>query len=366
MASRVRSLLPSFSALAFLIVTTSASTFAYAAGSPTAAERETARRLMDDGKARMKDKDHQHAVESFQKAHDIMHVPTTGLALAKAHLAAGHLVEARDTALEVNRLPREAGEPRVFESARKEAKEIDAQLRPRIPTLRIKIKGSNVARVAIDDTEISPSIVGEPIAVNPGKHIVSAKNGEGGEAKGEVELSEREAKEIDLILPAHGGETPTVKPTSTSSSSTPSTSSTPSSSTSSTTTKVTGFGNDGPTDRGGGERTPLAQGLFFGGLGLGGAGLIVGGVAGLLTLSKAGDVESECLNDICSPAAKDNLDSASTLSTISTIGFIVGGVGVAALAISFAVPKEPSAKRRASSQPLTVKLGSGLSVGGTF
>ena len=53
-----------------------------AEAAPTAAERETARRLMDEGKARLKANEVARAIEAFQKAHDIMHVPTTGMALA--------------------------------------------------------------------------------------------------------------------------------------------------------------------------------------------------------------------------------------------------------------------------------------------
>lgn len=55
-----------------------------------------------------------------------MHVPTTGIALARAHAVAGNLVEARDAALEVGPMPHESGEPALFDAARKSAKELEA------------------------------------------------------------------------------------------------------------------------------------------------------------------------------------------------------------------------------------------------
>lgn len=346
MGSRLVRRFASFSVVSLWLVTTS---LVHAAPTASAAERETARRLMDEGKARMKEKDPARAVESFQKAHEIMHVPTTGLALARAHLAAGHLVEARDVALEVARIPREGGEPSVFEGARKQARELDAQLKSRIPTLRIKIRGSGVSKIQIDNNEISPAIIGEPVAVNPGKHVVSAKNVSGGEATGEVELAEREAKEVELVLPAQAE--PTPKPPA----------SAPSGPTSSPppAPKVQGFGND-DSDRGG--RSALAQGMFFGGLGAIALGGIAGSITGVMTLSKASDLEPQCQNNICGPEATDNLDTAHTLGTISTIGFIVAGAGAVVFGASFLMPRERSHR---ASKGISFAIGSGL-VGGTF
>ena len=300
-----------------------------ARAAPSAAERETARRLMDEGKARLKANEAERAVEAFQKAHDIMHVPTTGMALARAHLAAGQLVEARDAALEVGRLPREAGDPAVFEAARKQARELDAQLKPRIPTVRIVIDGATPEKVTVDDVEIASSIVGEPVAVNPGKRVVAAHGAGGAEAKGEIELAERDAKEIRLTLPAPGKAKAAAGPSPSASGG------------------VRGFGND--DDRGAGERTPLAYGLLYGGFGLGVAGLAAGGVTGAMTLSKASDLEPQCERGICDPSARGDLDSASSLASVSTIAFIAGGVGVAAGVIGLLLPRRPAgAKGRAS------------------
>lgn len=287
---------------------------------------------MDEGKARLKEKELSRAIEAFQKAHDIMHVPTTGIALAKAHLAAGHLVEARDAALEVGRMPRDSGEPAVFEGARKLAKELDAQLKPRIPTLRVKVKGGAATRITIDEIEIPQSIVGEPVALNPGKRVVIVKNAEGGEVRGEIELAERDAKEIELTLPSpqeHSPE-PLAKRTVTSSPSNPS----------ARALALQADGND--RDFNPDQRTALAQGLLYGGLGVGMLGLSVGGITGVMTLAKASDVEPQCENNVCAPAARDTLESANTLANISTIGFVAGAVGLAVGAVGFMLPKRAS------------------------
>ena len=340
-----------------------------AEAAPTAAERETARRLMDEGKARLKANEVARAIEAFQKAHDIMHVPTTGIALARAHLAAGHLVEARDAALEVGRIPHDPGDPAVFDTARKHAKELDAQLKPRIPTVRIKNKGGTPSRVAVDDIDIPTSIIGEPVAVNPGKRIVSAKSADGAEAKGAIELAERDAKEIELTLrpaaEAANSGAGTGKPTS----STAGAGAGP--------RKVTGFGNDGdagPT----GERTALAEGMMYGGFGLAVVGIGVGAVTGALTLSKASEVEPQCANDVCAPSARGDLDSANTLATVSTIAFIAGGAFAVAGVVGFFLPRRPAhAKASAgmtwgwsgpglrSGDGRTVALGP-AGIGGTF
>lgn len=77
-------------------------------------------------------------------------------------------------------------------------------------------------------------------------------------------------------------------------------------------------------------------GLVVGGVGV--AGVAVGAVTGLMAIGKSNNAkDAGCNNDgPCRvPAAVDAADSARTLATISTIGFIAGGVGVAAGAVLF-------------------------------
>jgi hypothetical protein len=246
-----------------------------------------------------------------------MKVPTTGVALAKAQLAVGHLVEARDVALEVARMPHENGEPPIFEKARREAKELEAGIKPRIPTVRIVVKGGPATKVAVDDAEVAVLLLGEPVAMNPGKHTVVAKNADGAEKSALVELAERDGKEIELTLPVPNPVLVATVP-------------------------------ERPKAQSGGavEREPSrstgANVLVVGGFGLALAGLAVGGVTGALTLSKAGTVKTQCENGICDPKAKGDLDSASSLATISTLGFALAGAGAVCGVIGLLLPRTTS------------------------
>jgi hypothetical protein len=298
-------------AVALVIATLGMTSLAHAA--PTAAQRETARRLMDEGKERMRAGEKERAVEAYQKAHDLMHVPTTGMALARAQLSVGHLVEARDVALEVVRMVRENGEPKVFEKSRRDARELEASVKPRIPTVRIVIKGGPATRVTVDGTEVAPLLLGEPVAMNPGNHVIIAKNADGTEKRADVQLEERDAKEVALALPVP---VPAVIEA--------------------TSTKPKPAPPPPPRED---ERTMPANILIFGGFGVAVAGLAVGGVTGALALSKAGEVKGQCENNICDPAAKGALDSASSLATISTIGFAVAGAGAVCGVVGLLLPR---------------------------
>src|SRR5262245_1107365 len=75
------------------------------AAEPSAADRETARTLVIDGRKKFGAGDYEGARKAFQAAHEIMGVPTTALDLAKALEKLGKLVEARTVALEVARMP---------------------------------------------------------------------------------------------------------------------------------------------------------------------------------------------------------------------------------------------------------------------
>jgi hypothetical protein len=281
-------------------------------------DREAARALMDEGKSRVKSGELARALEAFQKAHDLMHVPTTGMAVARTHYQLGHLVEARELAQEVLRYRKESGEPAVFEGARKQARELDAQLKGRIPTVRIHIRGEPAKRITVDDVEIPASALSEPVPMNPGSRIIAAYTAEGMEAKTQLALSEKDAKEIELeLLPGKGKADPNAGKTAPK--------------------KVIGPSLDDPQS--GGERTSAANVLVYGGFGLAVVGLIAGGVTGGLAFSKAGDVKEQCENGICDPAAESDLDSTRSMAMIANVSFAAAGAGAILGIVGLALPK---------------------------
>jgi hypothetical protein len=161
----------------FLASIVLATPLAALAQEPTAADKETARALLIDGRAKMKAHDYPGALRSLKGAHDIMHVPTTGTDYAAALEATGQLVEARNIALEVTRFPEKPGEPPAFHDYRVAAADLAAKLEARIPAVIITVKGvaPGVApAVAIDGTALPPAILGLPRKVNPGAHTLTA------------------------------------------------------------------------------------------------------------------------------------------------------------------------------------------------
>ena len=76
----------------------------------------------------------------------------------------------------------------------------------------------------------------------------------------------------------------------------------------------------------GGARMPWPWVAF----GVGGVGLGVGVVTGVLALGKHSDLASKCGGGTCGPAQYSDVDSYNTLGLVSTIGFVVAGVGAAA------------------------------------
>src|SRR5258706_1594761 len=126
----------------------------------TAADRETARTLMQSGGTAFREQNYAAALEAYRAADAIMRVPTTGLALARTEAALGKLVDARDAALAVLRMPVKADEPRAYARARKDANALALDLATHIPTLNIRIQG--VAR----GTTVELSIDGAPVSAS--------------------------------------------------------------------------------------------------------------------------------------------------------------------------------------------------------
>ncbi len=176
-------------------------------GQPTAQELETARTLYKEGKELRAVGDLNGALEKLRAAHALGNTPVTGIELARTYVMVGKLVEAREVALQVARLGVASDETVKSAEARVEAAKLAEELRPRIPTLSVRIQGmvpNEVPHLVVDGVAVPDAALGEPLAVDPGKHEVVLHVGEGAaarEAKAEAETVEGKPAEVTIQAP---------------------------------------------------------------------------------------------------------------------------------------------------------------------
>jgi hypothetical protein len=260
---------------------------------PTTADKERARDLMAQGREQRDQKDLASALKSFQAADAIMHVPTTALEVARTQQALGQLVEARETLVVLLRLPVSPSDPPPFADARLKAEALAKELSTQVPSLRIVVTSSDrniTPDVTIDDRPVVGGL-DAPQKLNPGSHVIVARGG-GSEATANVMLAPGETKEVDLRLAA--------RPLA----------------------QATPIAPARPRSGG----VPLVSWIGFG---VGTAGLAVGSVTGVMAVSREGEIAKRCAGTECGPEVASDLDAARSVATISTIGFIVAGVGAA-------------------------------------
>jgi hypothetical protein len=281
---------------------------ATASAEPGAADKATARSLMDRGDSLVASKDLAGALEAYRGAHAIMRVPTTGLEVAKTEAALGHLVEALDVALEVGRMPQQAGEAPVMAKARADAIALAQALEPRVPSLAITVRGApdgEAPTVEVDGVRVPAAAAGLPRKVNPGKHVVKVTAPGRVPASRDVVATEGRATPVELSLePA-----PNAPPT-------------PASPTPTTPAPIAPVPATAPDE---GGLSPLVM-LGFG---VGAIGIGVGAVTGAMSLSRASQAKSLCSGTKCPVEAGPDIDASKGLAWGSNIGFGVGVVGLA-------------------------------------
>lgn len=316
---------------------------------PSAADLESARELYKEGKALRDKGDLKGALKRFKAAHAYGQTPVTGLELGKTHIALGELVEAREVLLSVGRTKVASDETEKSAAARTEAADLAEQLRGKIPTLTVKVTGvpeGTAIQILVDGALVPAVGLGAIRKTNPGSHTVIVR-ASGKEASRPATLKEGESAEV--VVSMEGASAAPTGPTGP--------------------TGPGPTGPGGPTDGskpapdGGGRKIHV---LTWIGAGVGVAGVGVGTVTGLMALSKASKVDSACANKVCPTSAKSDVDSGRTLATVSTIGYIAGGVGVAAAAVGFFVLSKPASAGAAPARVQVVAGPSYLGLDGRF
>ena len=192
-------------------------------------------------------------------------------------------------------------------------------LEKKLAHLTIKVEAANDrAEVTRDGTVISKAEWAVPIPVDIGAHAVEAKQNGFKTFTTNVTVS-KDGDNVEVTVPALEQETPVVAPQVPQNQPPPP-----------TPQPVTEPPADADKGGGSGQRT-----LGFAVAGLGVAGIAVGAITGLMAVGKSNDAKTKCKTDGVCPvkSAVDDADSAKSFATISTIGFIIGGVAAGAGAV---------------------------------
>jgi hypothetical protein len=307
-------------------------------------DRATARALGQEGQQALDGKDYATAEDRFRRADKMVHAPTLMLGLARALTAEGRFVEAQEA---YNRIIREGlppGAPDVFKRALDDAKKEVEAVTPKVAAVTITVKaagGSDIPepQVVLDEHPINSASLGVRRSIDPGAHVLRAtaegyKPGElkftvveGGTASAPLSLE----KDMTAPVAAAAVVTPAGAMTSPS------------------------------ADVGTTKPSSTRKLLPWIGFGVGAVGLGLGAVTGIIAISKHSTLSDECKNG-CGPNQQSDLSAYHTMGTLSTVGFIIAGVGAAAGVVLLVT--EPKSPPPATAFHVTPVIGLG-SVGAT-
>jgi hypothetical protein len=280
---------------------------AFAQDQPQAENVAAARSLGMQGIKQADAGDCKSAIENLSRAESLYHAPSILGRLGECQVKVGQIVAGTEN---LNRVVREqlaANAPKAFRDAQERAKGVLNAALPKIARLTVRVEPADAKpQVTVAGTSIPAALIGVERPTDPGTHEVVVSAPGYLVQKTSVTLAEGGAQEISLKLEKD-----------------PSAVAAPPPPVATTPPIVTTGPAPTPTDT-----TPKKNNtLAYVALGVGGAGLLVGGITGFLALGKKSDLKN-CVDTRCPSSQKDTLDNAKSMATVSTVGFAVGFVGV--------------------------------------
>jgi hypothetical protein len=324
---------------------------------------------MSDGYAALKGGDAAKALERFRAADALMHVPTTALAVAQAQVQLGQLVEAEQSATAVINIPPHDDDPVVFRKAREDAAAMLRDVDPRVPSLRIQLRGmprDTNPHVTVDDEPVPAAALAAARRMDPGSHAVVVTVGDWVH-RVDVILKERDTQEVVFDIPenVHGAaaESASAAPSAAGSAAAPA-SAAPT--TAPTTTGAPGLSESSSSQ--GGAPSSAGRWIMWGGFAVGVVGVAVGASAGVLAVvDKNKAFGKGCVGNVCPTTAHDDLQSARTAADVSTVGLVVGGIGVAVGVVALLLSRPSETPPPAAGLRIVPTLGPGaVGVRGEF
>jgi hypothetical protein len=290
-------------------------------------DKATARELGQQGEKALAANDWAHAEDFFRRADGLFHAPTLMLGLARAQAHEGKFVEAWEN---YHRIVLEnVTSPPVFGRALADAQAELPSVEGQRARLTITVTGADAPRVTVNDVPVKAAALGVARFVDPGHLVVTAAADGVATAMRTIDLAPGKEDTVSIALNKDvaapvvaGGPVPAAA----------------------VATESSGI-TTGPSGS-------IMKPVGIGALALGGVGLIVGGVTGGIALGKHSDLKTACPNGSCdTTASQSTLSSYNTMGTLSTVGFIVGGVGVASGIVLLVLAPKSDSKPASTASP---------------
>jgi hypothetical protein len=316
--SRVRTSKPQLRRLLYCCVAVSALCARVHAQVP-AASVDTAREAQRDGDRLRDAGDLRGALDRYTVAHAVLAAPTSGLRLAETQAALGLLVEARQTAAATSAIPARQAEPNEFAQARKAARQLAAEIEPRLAVFEVTISPDTPYTLRIDGSVLPENMHGLRFRANPGDHLVEVEAPGFQLAKQSFTLAEGAYQLFLISLSREVAPTPAPPPpvVAESQPSTPP----------ARELQPTAVARRAPLREDPAVTAQRTRGYIA--LGVSGAALATGIIAGMVSFIATSNAKPKCVDDVCPRELRSKLDTADTLANVANIALPIGLLGAA-------------------------------------
>jgi hypothetical protein len=287
-------------------------------------------KLADSGKC-------EDAIDRLSRSEQLHHAPSVLERLGECQVATGKYVDGTESLQRVVREELPPNAPAVFVAAKARAQKALDAARPKVAKLVLTVTGAprDALTLTVDGEPVSSAFFGVARPTDPGEHVVLASAPGFTPATRRVTLAPGGSESVALTLE--------VDPTSLA-----------------TATPKAPVAEPPPS---GGLGVRRVAGLSS--LAVGAVGLAAGTVFGLMAVSKKTSLDGQCLSKVCPAGTQGAIDTAYAFGTVSTVGFIVGGVCAIGGAVLFLLPNRAPSPPSAITVHPVVGLGT-LGVSGSF
>lgn len=269
------------------------------------------------------------AIDKLARAEKLHHAPIVLGRLGECQIAQGKIVDGTENLRRMLREPMPANPQPGLVKAHTRAQAVLDAAKPKIAGLTISVKGPHEnLSVTVDGQAVPPALLDAERPSDPGEHVIEASAPGYLTRSARVALGPGEKQSISLELPVDPDHVAAAPPA--------------------------GAGANASASEGG-ENAPAPGGAAAAGggaaavsldrsaagvarspdrtaayvaLAAGGAGLVVGAVAGAIAVHGKNQLTGVCHDNVCPSSSTDELDSARRAGSISTVGFAVGATGL--------------------------------------